>query len=232
MRIQRYGSKSADVSTASRQLPVDQGQLKDTDNIDSAALGISSIGIRRLTRHAIAISDAPRSSSCDVGCCQTECLFLGELTSGIKIPKPFCCSVTPDTEFVANDATPIMDSNDDSINHVLDLRSKRTRNRIAPVVSSTSLLCPKVNLQSQHDHWLRGRDSLVDFFTESLTEVDLCSAGPAVKKAKSHLNKSTHVSAFASMMTCASFWDEFVSMDQEVNRAHFLSHTASDLNLQ
>ena len=230
MRIQRYGPKSADVSTVGHQLPVDPGQLKDTDNIDSAALGLSSFGIRQLTRRAIAIADAPRRSSCDVECCLTECLSLGELTSGIKIPRPLCCA--PDTKFVANDATPELDSNDDSINHVRDLRSKRTRNRIAPVVSSTSLLCPKVNLQSQHDRWLIGRDNLVEFFTESQLEVDLCSVRPAVKRAKSHLNKSTHVSAFASMMTCASFWDEFVSMDQEVRRAHLLFKTSLESHCQ
>lgn len=63
-------------------------------------------------------------------------------------------------------------------------------------------------------------------------EVDHFPAGPVLKKPKSHQNKSTHVSAFASMMTCASFWDEFVSMDQEVKKTLLPIETALDVNPQ
>lgn len=94
------------------------------------------------------------------------------------------------------------------------------RKRGNPSIKDTSMasMSPQIDLQVQHELWAKKRDDLISFFIKSLSETHPVSEElTVIKDIPVCAGKSLHVNAFASMMTCASFWDEFVSMDQEVS---------------
>jgi hypothetical protein len=70
---------------------------------------------------------------------------------------------------------------------------------------------PRLAMRLQHKKWAEERDRLLHYFAQSLSESAVVTAQCALPS-----NESTHASAFASMMTCSNFWNEFVSMDEEV----------------
>ena len=77
--------------------------------------------------------------------------------------------------------------------------------------TSMSSVRPRLAMRLQHKKWAEERDCLLHFFAQSLSESAVVTAQCALPS-----NESTHASAFASMMTCSNFWNEFVSMDEEV----------------
>jgi hypothetical protein len=94
------------------------------------------------------------------------------------------------------------------------------RKRGNPSIKDTSMasMSPQIDLQVQHELWAKKRDDLITFFIKSLSETHPVSEElNVIEDTPVCAGKSLHVNAFASMMTCASFWDEFVSMDQEVS---------------
>lgn len=100
----------------------------------------------------------------------------------------------------------------------LKIALKRKRGNLSIRDTSMASMSPQIDLQVQHELWEKKRDDLITYFIKSLSETQPISEELVVIKDTSVCDgKSLHVNAFASMMTCASFWDEFVSMDQEVN---------------
>lgn len=77
--------------------------------------------------------------------------------------------------------------------------------------TSMSSVRPRLAMRLQHKKWAEERDCLLHYFAQSLSESAVVTAQCALPS-----NESTHASAFASMMTCSNFWNEFVSMDEEV----------------
>ena len=74
-----------------------------------------------------------------------------------------------------------------------------------------TLVRPRLAMRIQHKKWAEERDCLLQYFAQSLSESAIVTAQRALPS-----NESTHAAAFASMMTCSDFWNEFVSMDEEV----------------
>lgn len=79
--------------------------------------------------------------------------------------------------------------------------------------TSISSVRPRLAMRRQHKKWAEERDCLLHYFAQSLSESAAVTAQCALPS-----NELTHASAFASMMTCSNFWNEFVSMDEEVCR--------------
>jgi hypothetical protein len=77
--------------------------------------------------------------------------------------------------------------------------------------TSMSSVRPRLAMRLQHKKWAEERDCLLHYFATSMSESAVVKAQCALPS-----NESTHASAFASMMTCSNFWNEFVSMDEEV----------------
>lgn len=97
------------------------------------------------------------------------------------------------------------------------LALKRKRGNPSFRDTSMASMSPQIDLQVQHERWAKQRDDLITFFIQSLSETHpVFEELNVIKDTPVNAGKSLHVNAFASMMTCASFWDEFVSMDQEV----------------
>lgn len=75
---------------------------------------------------------------------------------------------------------------------------------------------PRLAMRYQHKKWAEERDCLLQYFAQSLSESVIVTA----QRALPSTGESTHAAAFASMMTCSDFWNEFVSMDDEVGHDH------------
>lgn len=130
------------------------------------------------------------------------------------------CTVHNDLSQVTNKRkiiTPDQSRNTDSSTGLSLTRKRACASKVESLIWTMS---PKINLKIRHEHMARNRDDLLSFFIESLSEVKDIPADPVLTHSTSSdlPSTSTHVTAFASMMTCASFWDEFVSMDQEVKK--------------
>lgn len=97
------------------------------------------------------------------------------------------------------------------------LALKRKRGNPSFRDTSMASMSPQIDLQVHHELWAKQRDDLITFFIKSISETHpVFEERNVIKDTPVCASKSLHVNAFASMMTCASFWDEFVSMDQEV----------------
>jgi hypothetical protein len=149
--------------------------------------------------------------------CPSETSFkvIQEATIGLKngsnCPRTYTTSCVPPTKSLRGGT----ELNDED---AVKLALKRKRGN--PSIKDTSMasMSPQIDLQVQHELWAKKRDDLITFFIKSLSETHPVSEElNVIKDTPVCAGKSHHVNAFASMMTCASFWDEFVSMDQEVS---------------
>ena len=205
------------------------------DNVSNNTFPTLNVDFTSLSIATIAISDPPRSSASPNYRTNSDSL-------NSQRPQIFGCSMTSPNYVDADDCDFRKDT---PVNHQLNLQLqkanvKRPRSASSGAIGSlvtTELDCttsgdiqnathkkrsydctqmssvrPRLAMRIQHKKWAEERDCLLHYFTQSLSESATVTAQRALPS-----SESTHAAAFASMMTCSDFWNEFVSMDEEVS---------------
>ena len=212
MKIERDHHNDEDVSTT---------PCNFTGAVDSATQSLSSIVISEST-YFITSADEVRSSASKAS--TSDRMALADLSNtarltnykNCQVPEVSLQSISMKADIVnhiicvkdillESDLDTLNDFDDDEVIETVNKRKRRLS--LGSGAITTNLNC-NINLAVQHERWAKRRNELLSFFIESTS--DQPPVPPPCVEAEP-------ASVLTSILTSSNFWDEFVSMDQEVN---------------